>query len=100
MLVKKHFEDISELPANQLGHVYATIHHCIVALKKTLNAKKVYLCTMCDGKRNHLHYQLIPRLPEDVILGSRVFVNQRKVLEDAESVISSLGSSMRVIVDE
>ena len=100
VLVKKHYEDISELPIEKIGHIYTAIHHSIATLRKVIGAEKVYLCTMCDGKRNHLHYQLIPRLPGDDVLGSRLFVSARKVLENAEVIIPRLKEAMRILDQE
>ena len=93
VLLKAHYEDISFLPNEMVGRVYGTIHAAISALKEVTGADKVYLCTMCDGARNHLHYQLIPRLPGDDLTGSRVFVKPRGRLcnhEDAVAVLRVL----------
>ena len=80
VMVKAHYDDISELPPDVAVRVFPIIHRTVHALKTHLGAEKVYLCTMCDGKRNHLHFQLIPRLPGDEIRGSRLFVKQRQLL--------------------
>ena len=69
ILMKPHFEDISQLPLGMGAKVFEIIHLTITSLKKIIPAEKVYLCTMCDGKRNHLHFQLIPRLTGDKIAG-------------------------------
>lgn len=82
VMVKNHYDDISELPPDAAAHVFPVIHRAIHALKTYLGAEKVYMCTMCDGKRNHLHFQLIPRLPGDEIRGSRLFVKTRQLLTD------------------
>ena len=86
VLVKPHYEDVSELPTKLVAKVYLVIHGAVGALKKVLGAQKVYMCTMCDGKRNHLHYQLIPRMPGEEVRGSRVFVKQPGMLTDHADV--------------
>ena len=95
VIVKEHREDISELLPEELGEVYSTLHQCIAAPKMVLGPEKVYLCSMCDGRRNHLHYQLIPRMPDDSVVGSSVFVNDRKVLEDDGGKLRPLACAMK-----
>ena len=94
VLLKAHYEDVSFLPDDMVGRVYGTIHAAISALKEVTGAAKVYLCTMCDGDRNHLHYQLIPRLPGDEWLGSRVFVKPRGRLSNHEDAVTALRIAM------
>ncbi|SEW31246.1 HIT family protein [[Clostridium] fimetarium] len=56
---KEHYEDISEMPL-ELGTYILKVSDAIIKLhKEILGAKKVYMCTICDGKRNHLHSALI-----------------------------------------
>lgn len=80
VLLKHHYEDISSLPPESNAQVFSVIHKVVAAIKKVLEAEKVYMCTMCDGKRNHLHFQLIPRYKEDNVRGSKLFVKDRQVL--------------------
>lgn len=94
ILVKPHFEDISELPLDIIPKVYSVIHSVIASLKKVIPTEKVYLCTMCDGKRNHLHFQLIPRLLGDKITGSELFVKERCMLVNYHEVVSQLKMEM------
>lgn len=95
VLVKPHYEDISCLPLSVGMELLPVIHAAIGALKKVLEAEKVYLCTMCDGRRNHLHSQLIPRLAGDEVLGSRLFVKERCILDDYTDVVEQLKSEMK-----
>ena len=94
ILPRQHWEDMSELPETMFPSVYGLIHRCVHALKQALGAEKVYLCTMCDGARNHLHYQLIPRLPGDSISGSKLFVAERKVLIRASELTEKVRAAM------
>ena len=91
---KAHYDDISELPPAEGAAIYPVMHKAIHALKVHLGAEKVYVCTMCDGKRNHLHFQLIPRLAGDAIQGSRLFVKTRQVLSAFEDDIIRLRQLM------
>ena len=95
VLVKPHFEDVSELPPSVGAKVFEVIYRAIGCLKNVLNAEKVYMCTMCDGARNHLHFQLIPRLPGDDIEGSPLFVKKRGVLCEPDDVIRELRSMIQ-----
>ena len=94
ILVKPHFEDISELPLDMGTKMFAVILAAIKSLKKVIQAEKVYLCTMCDGKRNHLHFQLIPRLAGDTVTGSQLFVKERCMLINYKEVVDELKTQM------
>ncbi|MGD2174138.1 MAG: HIT family protein [Candidatus Brocadiaceae bacterium] len=94
VLLKRHYEDISELSAEAGAAVTKTILAAVGALKRVLGAEKVYLCTMCDGRRNHLHFQLIPRLPGDEVQGSRLFVKERALLGECRDVVERLRAEM------
>ena len=54
ILTKAHYEDISEMPIELGTHILDITKKIIDLLKDKLGAEKVYMCTMCDGKRNHL----------------------------------------------
>lgn len=77
IMTNEHFEDISELPPETAIEVMHLINAISNALILTLNAEKVYLCSMCDaGKINHFHVQLIPRYDGDVT-GKGLFSKER-----------------------
>lgn len=94
VLVKRHLEDISELPGDD--PVYLVISAAINALKSVFGAEKVYMSTMCDGPRNHLHFQLIPRLPGDEVRGSKLFVKPRLLLTEYALDVERLRAAMSV----
>jgi diadenosine tetraphosphate (Ap4A) HIT family hydrolase len=94
ILVRPHYEDIAEMPPEVGVRVYPVIHAAIAALKKVIGAEKIYFCTMCDGPRNHLHFQLIPRLPGDPVQGSRVFVKERGILTQHAKTVQRLSLEM------
>ena len=81
ILSKEHYEDISDMPIELGTHIFEVSKKIIELLKEKLGAEKVYMCTMCDGKRNHLHFQLLPRLTGDTI-GSKNFVKERGIIID------------------
>lgn len=89
IIVKEHFEDISEMTDEAGAHVMRIAKVLVNALKEVLEAEKVYMCTMCDGGRNHLHFQLIPR-DKNCFTGSKVFVKDRGVCVENAEVIGSL----------
>jgi len=90
VMVKPHYEDISVLPVEASMHVFNVIQKAIAAIRKVLGPEKVYLCTMCDGKRNHLHFLLIPRYRGDIIRGSKLFVKERQILKECTDVTYQL----------
>ncbi len=77
ILVKKHYNDMGYLTDDVCEYVFKFAKKMMNILKEVLNAERVYLCTMCDGKINHFHLQLIPRYPNELI-GSKNFVKERK----------------------
>lgn len=79
ILSKEHYEDISEMPIELGTHIFELTKRIIDLLKEEIGAEKVYMCTMCDGKRNHLHFQLLPRLAGETI-GSKNFVRERGIV--------------------
>jgi len=65
-----------------LGVHILKISDAIIKLhKEILGAEKVYMCTICDGKRNHLHFQLFPRLKGEK-QGYQNFVREEGILMD------------------
>ncbi|ERJ11918.1 HIT family protein [Haloplasma contractile] len=94
---KEHYEDVSEMPLHFGTHFLTILNSCIKIIKEELNAEKVYVCTMCDGKRNHLHFQLIPRYKEQVI-GSTHFINDRKVVANFTGAVQTFKKKMDVEV--
>jgi len=90
VFLKPHFENLSELPPALVAKVLPVIQEVTMSLKEVLGTEKVYLCTMCDGRRNHLHFQLIPRLPGDTISGSKLLVKDRNYLEDYTDIAQRL----------
>jgi len=82
ILLKGHYHDMSEIPNKVCADVYLFAKKAMNVLKNVLDVERVYLCTMCDGKVNHFHVQLIPRHPNTTI-GSKNFVKER--MEYAEN---------------
>lgn len=96
VLVKSHYEDISELPPTIATTLWPIVRKAIHAIKTVLSAEKVYLCSMCDGKRNHFHLQLIPRFSDDDSTGSKRFVLPRGVLDgDYPKIVRELTEAMK-----
>jgi diadenosine tetraphosphate (Ap4A) HIT family hydrolase len=78
---KEHYEDISQMPLNLGIHILKISDAIINLHKEILGAEKVYMCTICDGKINHLHFQLFPRLNGEKI-GYQNFVREEGILMD------------------
>lgn len=83
---REHFEDISEMPLDLGTHILKVSQAIIKLHKEILKAEKVYMCTICDGKRNHLHFQLLPRLKGEQI-GYGHFVKEEGILMDYQDTI-------------
>ena len=94
ILVKEHYEDISEMTDEIGAHVMKVVKIITNSLKKVLEAEKVYMCTMCDGGRNHLHFQLIPR-DKNCFTGSKVFVKNRGVCVENIEIINKLREQIK-----
>mgnify|MGYP001809864209 FL=1 len=86
ILVKEHYQDMSFLSDDVCSKTYIFAKKIMNILKEVMNAERVYLCTMCDGKPNHFHLQLIPRF-EGTKIGSTNFVKERQdYIEDLELI--------------
>ena len=85
VITKEHYSDLSELPLDLAHHMTGVMLTLVSALKRVTGAQKVYQVTMCSGEVSHLHYQLIPRLRDDVI-GGRTFSLPRSVLINGEDL--------------
>jgi hypothetical protein len=61
-------------------------------------AEKVYMCTVCDGKRNHLHFALFPRLKGETI-GFRNFVREEGIIMDYHETIELYKHKLKGIIE-
>lgn len=98
VIYKPHREDLSFLSEDESACVFRMCVKVVKAIKKSLSAKKVYLNTMCDGESNHLHFQLLPRYPNDLI-GSKRFVLERQPLTNGNETAQLIRSAMFEIED-
>ena len=84
---KKHFKDMMEIDDKTCNEIFLLAKKVMNILKEVDNAESVYLCTMCDGKMNHFHIQLIPRYSFEK-RGSKNFVKPRfEYRENREKLI-------------
>jgi len=81
IVAKDHYEDISEMPLELGTHILKVADAIIKLHKEIIGAEKVYMCTLCDGKRNHLHFALFPRLNGDTI-GFKNFVKEAGIISE------------------
>lgn len=94
---KEHYEDISEMPL-ELGVHILKISDAIIKLhKEILDAEKVYMCTICDGKINHLHFQLFPRLKGEPI-GYKNFVREEGIIKDYHETAELYKQKLKEII--
>ncbi|GKX66938.1 HIT family protein [Inconstantimicrobium mannanitabidum] len=94
---KEHYEDISEMPL-ELGTYILKISNAIINLhKEIIGAEKVYMCTICDGKRNHLHFQLFPRLKGEP-RGYQNFVREEGILMDYKEEVELYKCRMKELM--
>ncbi len=93
IVYKPHREDISFLSEDVADRVFRMCIMVVKAIKEALGAEKVYLNTMCDGEINHLHFQLLPRYPDEPI-GSKRFVLERRPLIDGNETAQLIRSAL------
>lgn len=96
IISKQHYEDISEMPIDLGTHILKISDAIIKLHKEILGAEKVYLCTICDGKRNHLHFQLLPRLVGETI-GYQNFVREEGVLADYQETADLYREALKTV---
>lgn len=89
ILLKDHYDDMTYVPDELCAKVYVFAKKVMNILKETLGAEKVYLCTMCDGKINHFHIQLIPRYVGTAI-GSNNFVSKRMNYVEDKNILNAI----------
>lgn len=86
IISKKHYKDMMEIPDELCNQIFLFAKKMMNIIKIVYESESVYLCTMCDGKMNHFHIQLIPRYNFENI-GSKNFVKERKqYIEDKEKI--------------
>lgn len=97
IVAKEHYEDISEMPL-ELGVHILKISDAIIKLhKEIIGAEKVYMCTICDGKRNHLHFQLFPRLKGEAI-GFGNFAREEGIIMDYHETVELYKNKLKEII--
>ena len=80
----------------ELGcHIMRVTQALVHALKQVVGANKVYMHTMCSGELSHLHFQLIPRRPGELI-GGRVFAAERSVLTNYQATLGPARGGTRL----
>lgn len=82
---KPHRNDFTELSPEEAGQSMRVCSAAAQALKAALGAEKVYLNTMCDGRINHLHFQLFPRYGGDRIGSSRFVLPRQPLAQGPET---------------
>lgn len=93
IISREHYEDMSEMPLELGTYILDVMNKIIKLHKQILGAEKVYMCTICDGKRNHLHFQLFPRLEGDSI-GYGNFVKDEGILMDYHDTVEQYRSGL------
>lgn len=73
----EHYHDMSEAPDSINEKIIRFAKRFMQILCEVYVCERVYICSMCDGKNNHYHVQLIPRYANEE-RGSRNFVKARK----------------------
>lgn len=91
---KSHYEDISEMPLDLGTHILKVSNAIIKLHKEIIGAEKVYMCTLCDGKRNHLHFSLFPRLKGESS-GFKNFVKEDSLLMDYHEEVAIYKEKMK-----
>lgn len=93
-----HYHDMSEAPDWLNEKIVRFAKQFMKILCKEFGCERVYLCTMCDGKNNHYHVQLIPRYANEK-RGSTNFVKERKAYEYDEEKLRNMQKAIQKYVD-
>lgn len=93
---KKHFKDMMEIDDKTCIEIFLLAKKVMNILKEVYNAESVYLCTMCDGKMNHFHIQLIPRYSFEK-RGSKNFVKPRFKYRENKGKLIQLRNKMNFL---
>ena len=84
-----HYHDMSEAPDDINEKIIRFAKQFMIIIKEVYKCERVYMCTMCDDGRNHLHFQLIPRYEGDII-GSKLFVKERGIVVVDNEIVEKL----------
>jgi diadenosine tetraphosphate (Ap4A) HIT family hydrolase len=96
ILSRAHYAEIADMPVELGCHIVRVTHALVKALKHVVGADKVYMRTMCSGALSHLHFQLIPRRPGELI-GGRVLASERGVLTNYEDMLVALREAVQAL---
>lgn len=84
----RNIHDICPEYNSKISNIIIKLH------KEIIGAEKVYLCTVCDGKRNHLHFSLFPRLKGETI-GFGNFVKEDGIIMDYHETVEIYKQKMK-----
>lgn len=93
VVYKPHRDDFSHISEREASRLFALCLRITRAIKRALGAEKVYIYSMCDGRINHLHVQLLPRYRGEPI-GSKRFVAERQPLVDGEGIVQRIRAAI------
>jgi histidine triad (HIT) family protein len=93
LVARTHYADIVEMPVELGCHIMRLTQVLANALKTIVAAEKVYLVIVCSGALSHLHFQLIPRRPGE-LMGGRVFASERGVLANYQAIRDALAEEV------
>lgn len=71
----------------------AIIRRTLKTLDKCVRPEKIYVCSFNESPEWHLHFHLIPRLREEVIIGPELLAtrSRRKIVrEEVERIVTNL----------
>jgi histidine triad (HIT) family protein len=97
LVPKRHYETLMDVPADELGPLFANAPHLCSAMEEALGAQGTFVAINNRVSQSvpHLHIHIVPRRPKDGLKG--FFWPRRKYESDAEmeSVRAALADSMR-----
>jgi diadenosine tetraphosphate (Ap4A) HIT family hydrolase len=90
---KRHVQDFTELNDAETARLFTFSRDIARAIQSAIEGvERVYQVTMCDGRINHLHVQLLPRFAGTDI-GSARLVAPRQPLVDGDRVAEAIHSA-------
>ncbi len=93
LAVKKHLEDITELPEKEYLELQEILFKISKAIKKTFNAKRICILNS-GGLLTHLHFHIIP-MYEEVYDNFIDIILKKEILELSKEEMSELKDKIK-----
>jgi diadenosine tetraphosphate (Ap4A) HIT family hydrolase len=96
---KAHYQYYYEAPRNLRHALSDFVALSMLGIKEVYGTECEYPCMMCDGRKNHLHVQIIPRYKGEE-RGCEVFSKKRKAYVDEPEKVEKLREFFKAHADD